>query len=226
MSPLPRPLASTLLALAVLVLPGCDRLFDKGANDTEANAAKKASAGDFRGAVQLYESALDGTAKTAETHYKLALLYADKLKSPLDAVHHFDRYLELTPAGPHAKDAKNLRKDGENKLLIQLSKGVPTTQAEAVQLKNENQLLLERLATVRAQKAAPTAPVKGKTDTSPKPIPPGSRTYTVKPGDTLAKISRQFYKTSARDKDIQEANSSQLSGTTKIKPGMILVIPK
>ncbi len=222
----PHPCASALLVLAVLALPGCDRLFEKGAKGTAASADKKVSTGDFRGAVRLYEDSLDGTAQSAETHYKLALVYADKLRSPLDAVHHCDRYLELAPSGAHAKDAKSLKKESENKVLIQLSNGTPTTQAEAIRLKNENQMLLEKLATLRAQRTATPAPVAVKGELPPKPAPPGSRTYTVKAGDTLAKISRQFYKNSVRARDIQAANSALLGGTEKIKPGMVLVIPK
>ena len=220
-------LAKVLLALALLAAPGCDRLFDKGSKDDIAAAEKKASAGDFRAAAALYEAALDGTAKTADLHYRLALLYADKLKSPLDAVHHLDRYLDLAPAGPRAKDAKTLKKEDENKLLLQLSNGTPSTQAEAIRLKNENQLLREKLEQLRSQKApAPAAtPVKG-APPQPQVIPPGARTYTVKSGDTLAKIARQFYKNPARARAIQDANTAQLAGTVNIKPGMVLIIPK
>ena len=225
MSPLRCALAKALAVLALITAPGCDRLFDKGAKDDIAAAEKKAAAGDFRGAAGRYEAALDGTAKTADLHYRLALLYADKLKSPLDAVHHLDRYLELAPDGAKAKDAKALKKETENKLLVQLSNGTPSTQAEAVRLKNENQMLLAKLEALRAPKPPPSAtPAKGAQ--VPKPIPPDARTYTVKPGDTLAKISRQFYKNAARARDIQNANSGLLAGTVNIKPGMVLVIPK
>ena len=225
MSQLRCALAKALAVLALITAPGCDRLFDKGAKDDIAAAEKKAAAGDFRGAAGRYEAALDGTAKTADLHYRLALLYADKLKSPLDAVHHLDRYLELAPDGAKAKDAKALKKETENKLLVQLSNGTPSTQAEAVRLKNENQMLLAKLEALRAPKPPPSAtPAKGAQ--APKPIPPDARTYTVKPGDTLAKISRQFYKNAARARDIQNANSGLLAGTVNIKPGMVLVIPK
>ena len=225
MSPLRCALAKALAILGLLAASGCDRLFDKGSKDDIAAAEKKAAAGDFRGAVERYEAALDGTAKTADLHYRLALLYADKLKSPLDAVHHLDRYLELAPDGAKAKDAKALKKETENKLLVQLSNGTPSTQAEAVRLKNENQMLLAKLEALRAPKPPPSAtPAKGAQ--VPKPIPPDARTYTVKPGDTLAKISRQFYKNAARARDIQNANSGLLAGTVNIKPGMVLVIPK
>ena len=50
-------------------------------------AEKKAKAGDYRGAVTLYEASLDGTAQTAEVHYRLAVIYDEKLRSPLDALH-------------------------------------------------------------------------------------------------------------------------------------------
>ena len=226
MSPLRCALAKALAILGLLTASGCDRLFDKGSKDDIAAAEKKAAAGDFRGAVERYEAALDGTAKTADLHYRLALLYADKLKSPLDALHHLDRYLELAPAGPRAKDAKALKKEDEAKLLMQFSNGLPITQAEATRLRNENLMLLEKIAQLRGQKPPPAAATPAKGATAQNPIPPGARTYTVKPGDTLAKIAREFYKNATRANDIQAANSGQLGGTVKIKPGMVLVIPK
>jgi len=214
-----------VLALAVLSLAGCDRLFDKGSKESTAAGDKKAAAGDFRGAVALYEAALDGTAKTADVHYKLALLYDDKLKSPVDALHHMDRYLELNPSGTHARDARAYKKEGEAKLLTRLSNGSPITQQDAVRLKNENQILREQLATLRAQKALPAATVNAKGEPVQKPIPPGARTYTVQPGDTFAKISRKFYKNASHARAIQDANFNAVDGTVKIKVGMVFIIP-
>ncbi|MEI9896832.1 MAG: LysM domain-containing protein [Chthoniobacter sp.] len=197
----------------LLALPACDRLFDKGSKESIALADKKAAAGDFQAAAALYESALDGTPKTAEVHYKLALLYDDKLKSPVDALHHMDRYLALAPAGAHVRDAKAYKKEGEAKLLTKLSGGSPITQQDAVRLKNENQILREQLASLRAQKAMPAATMNSHGEPVQKPIPPGARTYTVQAGDTLAKISRRFYKNAGRARDIQDANFNALEGT-------------
>jgi LysM repeat protein len=225
MPPTPRCRAWLLLALATLLLPACDRIFDKGSKDVTAAADRKAAAGDFHGAVALYEAALDGTAKTAEIHYKLALIYDDKLKDPLDALHHMERYLALTPTGAHARDAKAYKKEGETKLLTQLSKGSPITQQEAVRLKNDNQTLREQLATLRAQKAMPAATINAKGEPVQKAIPPGSRTHTVQPGETLSTIAQKYYKSKVRWKDIQDANFNSLEGTVKIKPGMTLIIP-
>jgi LysM repeat protein len=223
--PAPRCLAGVLVTLAALTLPACDRLFDKGGKEDVVAADKKAAAGDFRGAASRYEAALDGTGKSAEVHYKLAVLYDDKLKSPLDALHHMGRYLELAPAGAHLKDAKAYKKEGEMKLLTQLSKGSPITQQEAVRLKNDNQALREQLAALRAQKAIPAATLNAKGDPVQKPITPGARTHTVQPGETLSTIAQKYFKNKGRWKDIQDANFNSLEGTVKIKPGMTLIIP-
>jgi len=221
-----RLLVCALGALTLLLLSGCERLFDKGSTDNVEAGDRKAAAGDYRGAVALYEAAIDGTARTAEVHYKLALLYDGKLKSPIDALHHINRYLELaTSSSVHLRDAQAFRKEGEPKLLRQLSKGSPITQRDAVRLENENEILREQLAALRAQKALPGAALNAQGQPVQKPIPPGARTYTVQSGDTLAKISRRFYNTSGRARDIQDANFNSLEGTVKIKPGMTLIIP-
>jgi hypothetical protein len=214
-----------LCALALLSFAGCERLFDKGLTENVAAADKKVTAGDYSGAVLLYESAFDGTVKTADVHYKLALLYDGKLKEPVSALHHMERYLELAPTGAHAKEAKAYKKMAEAKLLTQWSGGSPITQQDAVRLKNENELLREQLAIIRAQKPQPSPTLNGKGEAGKKPIPPGSRTHTVEPHETLASIAQKYYKNKARWKDIQDANFNALEGTVKIKPGMTLIIP-
>lgn len=218
-----------LCVAAAVGLTGCERLFDKGTKQDVAAADKKAASGEMQSAIKLYESALDGTSKTAEVHYKLALIYADKLKSPLDALHHFERYLDLAPSGAYAKEARAYRKEGEQKLLTSLTKGSPVTQDEAVRLKNDNLALRKALVELRAQKNATPPPTpKGmkKGEQVQKPIPPGTRTHTVQSGETLASIASKYYKSKARWRDIQDANFYSLEGTAKIKPGMQLIIPK
>ena len=44
-------------------------------------------------------------------------------------------------------------------------------------------------------------------------------------GDTLASISRKFYKSSGRWKKIRDANKSVIDDPAKLKPGMTLTIP-
>jgi LysM repeat protein len=226
--------ALSLLA-ALLLLSGCEQLFEKSSKQKIADGDKKAAAGDVQGAIKLYEASLDGTPKTADSHYKLALLYADKLKSPVDAMHHFERYLALAPNGTYSKEAAGYRKEGERQVLQSLTKGSPITQSEAARLRNENLDLRKTvvdlrksLADLRAQKSATiAATVTGgkKGEQVQKPIPPGSRTHVVAAGETLAEIATKYYKNKARWKDIQDANFYSLDGTAKIKPGMKLIIP-
>ena len=54
----------------------------------------------------------------------------------------------------------------------------------------------------------------------------GMQTYTVKSGDTLSKISQQFYGTPGQYRKIFEANQDQLKDPDKIQPGQVLKIPK
>lgn len=51
-------------------------------------------------------------------------------------------------------------------------------------------------------------------------------TYTVKKGDTLSKISKQFYGDATAYRRIFEANRDQLKDPDEIQPGQELRIPK
>ena len=53
----------------------------------------------------------------------------------------------------------------------------------------------------------------------------GAKTYTVQPGDSLSKISKQFYGDANKYMKIFEANKDKLSDPDKVKAGTNLVIP-
>jgi len=217
-----------VVAIPLLFLSaGCDQIFQNRTARALDTAEKKYAAGDYPAAIQFYESALDGTAATADIHYKLGLLFDDKLKNPLAATYHFQRYLDLKPAGSHAKEVRGFMQEDQLKLVSSLSQGALMSQQDAARLKNENLLLRKQIAELRA---APRTPGDRAADApagaNPKPPPPGSTTYVVQHGDTLASIARKFYKSSARYKDIEDANYNALKGSIKLKTGMTLIIPK
>jgi nucleoid-associated protein YgaU len=54
---------------------------------------------------------------------------------------------------------------------------------------------------------------------------PKSRMYTVKSGDTLSKIAREFYGEASKYPQIFEANRPMLEDPDKIYPGQVLRIP-
>jgi LysM repeat protein len=226
--PVRSALIVALLVFGLVAFSACDRFSLRDRPDKAMEAARrKASAGDFRAAIKLYEGALDGTEATAEAHYRLALLYDDKLERPRDALHHFERYLELAPNGKFSDEAKKYRKEGELKLVTALNKGSFVSQQEAARLKNENLTLRKRIVELVARREAALAssPAPKAAEAKQKPIPPGARTHTVVEGETLASIATKYYKNSARWKDIQDANFNRLEGTVKIKPGQKLIIP-
>ena len=52
-----------------------------------------------------------------------------------------------------------------------------------------------------------------------------TKSYTVLKGDTLSKISKQFYGDANNYRKIYDANRDQLSDPDKIQPGQVLRIP-
>src|SRR5438876_2341932 len=127
-----------LSILYICGLTGCDRLGNSRYSQLVQDADTKSANGDFARAINLYEAALDDSPRCAEIHYKLALLYDDKLNDPVSALHHFKRYIALSPNGPHANDVKNSIKRDEISVLTVLSGDSVVTRSEAARLRNEN----------------------------------------------------------------------------------------
>ncbi len=211
-----------LAVVLALTLVACDeRDARRDALDT---AEKRAKAGAPREAIRAYESALDGTPKSADIHYKIAVLYDDKLKSPIDAIHHYERYLELAPAGGRAKDARTAKADCEKQLQLKLEKDGFMTTGEAARLRNENESLRKIIAELRNPKPPP--PSKVADLSKPDVMPPGSKVYTVQRGDTLASIAIKQYKNRTYAGHIKDANFNQLGGKDIIRVGQQLIIPE
>src|SRR2546423_1801169 len=188
-------------------LAGCDRIGGSRYAELIQDADSKSAQGDFARAVDVYEAALDDSEsiRKAEVHYKLAVLYDDKLNDPVSALHHFKRYLALNSNDPHAKDVKESIKRDEIAALTALSGDSVITRAEAVRLRNENLTLHKELEA----RAAPVriGPEKSQVnDVKKTGSRKSARTYVVQSGDTLFSISRKLYKSPKHWKDILEAN--------------------
>ena len=192
------------------------------------DADSKSAQGDFARAIDLYEAALDDSEniRNAEVHYKLALLYDDKLNDPVSALHHFKRYLALTPNGPHANEVKNSMKHDEIAALTALSGDSVIPLSEAVQLRNENLNLRKQLearsASLRIGSEKSQTKDAGSKKNASKTV---DRSYVVQPGDTLFSISRKFYKSSKHWKEIRDANEKNTRDPKKLTVGETLIIP-
>jgi LysM repeat protein len=219
-----------IVSLGVLTLEsGCDRMITPRQAQLSKDADAKAAEGSYAEAINLYETALDGTPASAEVHYKLALIYDDKMNDPLNALHHFKRFLAFEPSGKRAQEVKGFMKRDELTLLTNLTGDSMVPRAEVVRLRNENlalrQQIGERWAAKKAASATEKAAAKTKTPNEKTKADGKSRRYTVERGDTLASISRKFYKTSGSWQKILEANSDVISKPGDLKPGQTLVIP-
>ena len=114
---------------------------------------------------------------------------------------------------------QNLNMEGD-KLLVRAS-------APSADLKNRvwDQIKLvdpnysDLIADIQAPAAAAAAAAASA------PSTPTARTYTVQPGDSLSKISKQFYGDTNMYMKIFEANKDKLTDPDKIRAGMNLLIP-
>lgn len=234
------------LLIALGLLTGCEKLQEWGAPKPEELGDQAVAAGDFPKAVRFYETALDGTSKTAELHYRLAIIYDNHLKDPTSALHHYRRFLRMTESPAHKEEVDRSIERLQREMVARLGEGGLVSRNEAVRLRNENNTLRQQIAALRAQPSpSPSSPPSSTKAASTPPPPvdrqgfskvpqtrqaetvvgPETRTYTVQKGDTLAAISRKFYNTSARWKDIVDANQNQLGNNTSIREGQVLIIP-
>jgi len=221
-----REVSIRLSILFVLGLTGCDYVGASRRGQLVQDADTKSAQGDFARAINLYEAALDDSPRCAEVHYKLALLYDDKLNDPVSALHHFRRYLALSPAGAHAADVKNSIKHDEIAALTVLSGDSVITRSEAARLRNENLNLHKELeARALPSRSVTDKSQEGDTSSGKTASKKGDRSYVVQSGDTLFSISRKFYKSPKRWKDIRDANAKNIRDPKKLTVGQTLVIP-
>jgi LysM repeat protein len=217
-----------LLILLFNALAGCDRIGGSRHAQLVQDADTKSAQGDFARAINLYEAALDDSdgSRNAEVHYKLALLYDDKLNDPVNALHHFRRYLALSPAGAHATDVKSSMKRDEIAALTALSGDSVITRSEAARLRNENLNLHKQLETRAVPaRAVIDRPQEGETNSKKTASNKADQSYVVQSGDTLFSISRKFYKSSNHWKVILNANRKSIRDPKKLTVGQTLVIP-
>jgi LysM repeat protein len=207
-------------------LPGCDRIGGSRYAQLMQDADSKSASGDFQRAINLYEAALDDSPRCAEIHYKLALLYDDKLNDPVSALHHFKRYLALSPNGPHANDVKKSIQHDEIAALTALSGDSVIPRSEAAKLRNENLNLRKELeARAASSRIVPEKSQTSDASSNKAAAKKTVRTYVVRSGDTLFSISRKFYKSSKHWKEILEANRKDIPDPKKLTVGETLVIP-
>jgi nucleoid-associated protein YgaU len=112
----------------------------------------------------------------------------------------------------------------DNKLFLQgvaPSEGAKNKVWDQIKLVNPN-WSQELIADITVAPSAQSAPGS---QSGSQPQASAARTYTVQSGDSLSKISKQFYGSANEHMKIFEANRDVLSDPNKISPGQTLKIP-
>jgi nucleoid-associated protein YgaU len=170
--------------------------------NAEQKGDAEAKSGRFESAIYWYESAL-GTEDRSTVHWKMADIFANKLRDPASAAYHYRRILALHGQGTRA--------DAARAALRRLEASSASAEGGQIHPKNSPtpKPAPPEQAAAEAEKAA-----KGKV-----------RTYVVQAGDTLASISKKFYQTTSRWKDVLDANQNQLSNPDELKVGQTIIVP-
>ena len=140
-----------LVYAASLALVGCNFSDKEGAlTDDPSNPHYKAAQQDIdnnnpSGAVAEYESALAHDPKLADAHYKMGLIYGDKLNDPVGAIYHFERFLALAPSSEKAAEVKGLIDKEGQAFAASLPNSTAQNSDETARLQNENTALKKQV---------------------------------------------------------------------------------
>jgi nucleoid-associated protein YgaU len=114
---------------------------------------------------------------------------------------------------------QNLNLEGDKLLIRATAPSEDLKNRVWDQIKLVDPTYSDLIADIKAPAAAAAAAAAGGPSSS------AARTYTVQPGDSLSKISKQFYGDANKYMKIFEANKDKMSDPDKVKVGTELLIP-
>ncbi len=248
------PVVFLLLPLLVLA-PGCQpRNGMETVVETEEPAFRRGKQlqreGRRQEALSAFLSVIEKRRGNApESHLEAGELFRTHIQDPIAAIHHYRKFLELSPNSRQAPQVRQLIETATKDFARTLPAQPVESQVDRLdlldtieRLRRENDDLKRELANARQERdrlaARTTAPAPSGTTTQSAARPAGRpaattppaadrpRTHTVVAGDTLSRISSQAYGTSARWNDIYEANRDILPNENSLRIGMVLRIPE
>ncbi len=228
--------------LALLLMSGCGRAA-RQADSSELNDARLREAqaleerGDEEGAKAAYRNVLRRDPGLARAHLALAFLLDRPHGDYVEAVYHYDRYLELRPdtekvamirqralaarlifAGLTGRDASNM------------VWRAAALDAQVKRIEAENAALRARVAELERLSATTGTVVRTTAASVSTPAvssrPPAGRTVTVRSGDTLRKIADRSYGDPNLWSVIYEANRATMKNSGDLEVGRTLIVPR
>ena len=232
----------------LLVLSSCSEPNEK-AHPAYQAALKAFEKHDYPTSAKKFEEYLDFNRTSAKTHLKLAKLYGDYLDNPFLEAYHYRRYLVYDTNCSDKADIEAWIVAAEKKFAEKFIAEHPdefTSQDEIDNLKETKTQLIEymkklkgEISVLRKKVSSSTsshsnvssskASVNTKKSTRSKSDEiknPKVKTYTVKKGDTLSKISKNIYGSTKYYHSIYQANTDKMSSESDLKIGMTLDIPE
>ncbi len=186
----------------------------------------------------------DGNAP--ESHLEAGLIHLNHMDDQYSAIYHFKHYLVIKSRDPDSSErdagmarVEDLIKTAKKDLLTtEDAKNYRLKLLDTIeQLRRENEDLKSRLADARngtlnmpdpqrePGRIDPLVPNRQSPVRPANPTNSGRRTYIVKEGDSLYRISAEVYGNGGRWGEILEANRGVLPSERDLQPGMSLIIP-
>jgi LysM repeat protein len=201
---------------------------------------------DWADAVKQFDAALAKKPELGRPDLELAMIYHQQKKNYVRAIYHYERYLEKRPLTEKRALIQDWIKQAKVSLAGEVGGAGGDVSEELVRLTRENNMLRKQLEAAGGGSAATVSNVKTILTDPPPPrpapvatpvvtqavekvqpvaAPKPSRTYQVRPGDTLSRIAGSVYGDASLWKKIYEANREQMKNESDIKVGQMLVIP-
>lgn len=143
------------------LLAGCNQQDPNLAKETNENpffakAEMHLQNNNFVEAVKAYEEALQANPEVVTAHYEVARIYSDRLNDPVSAIYHYNKYLESRPESGRRETVEKFR--DEAKLAFQAATAQDSVELKQniTRLQNENKLLKQEVADLKAAAASST----------------------------------------------------------------------
>ncbi|HJO94061.1 MAG TPA: LysM peptidoglycan-binding domain-containing protein [Victivallales bacterium] len=236
-----------LPVFSLVLIVGCDN------KSTEAKrhplvikANNMYGLGKYDDAIVLYKKYLILYPTSTDANYKLAVIFQETGEY-IPAIYYYEKFLSLSPdssdkeiiekwiAGSKEKLYKELGKQYSDSDIVE--SGGTQKHVESIDTDSNMEVEFKKLKDKNEKLEKIILKYKGSFDENTKTMVSGSKSkvkitefdkdfyYTVKPGDSLYKISNNIYGSPIYLKKILKANKEQLSSPSKIRVGQKLLIP-
>jgi len=201
-----------LLALGGLALGGCVPSAQSQSDEEKEShflaGKSRVSTMDYEGAVEAFEKALEVNPRSGAAHFELGCLYDQQEVDPAAAIYHYEKYLNLRPDAGNADVVRQRINTCKQELARNVSLGPLSERQQRElemlaqknkELEKENKRLSELVENWQAYATRLQARTNAtwRRDARPGPLPTAApdtstRTHTVKSGETLVAIARQY----------------------------------